>query len=144
MKWVLDTNVIFSGTISTSGRPHQVLRASFSKRKRPQLIYSKPIYKEYERKLKEKAPDYGATKPDIIFSLEMIKGRGILVEPEEELKIVEEDPDDNKFFECAVKGGAKFIVSGDPHILNIEEFRKIKCLEPGKAVKTMGKNPNLL
>lgn len=140
MKWVLDTNVVFSGTITTTGNPHQVLKASLSEGKRHRLLYSELIYEEYERKLKGKAKNYGASKTDIIFFLHMIRRAGKLVEPEEKLQVVEDDPDDDKFFECAAEGGAEYIVSGDPHILNVEEYQTIECIKPKKAVEIIREN----
>lgn len=140
MKWVLDTNVVFSGTISTTGKPHQVLKASLSEGKNLKLLYSEPIYKEYERKLKGKAGEYGASKTDVIFFLQIIQRTGKLVKPEETIKVVENDPDDDKFFECAAEGGAEYIVSGDPHILNVGKFRKTKCIKPKKAAEIIKEN----
>ncbi|KXA91727.1 hypothetical protein AKJ57_00115 [candidate division MSBL1 archaeon SCGC-AAA259A05] len=140
MRLVLDTNVVFSGTITTDGSSHRVLKACLSRGKGPQLVYSKPIYNEYERKLGEKGKDYGVSESDRIFFLRMIRERGKLVEPEENLRIVEEDPDDDKFFECAVAGGAELIVSGDPHVLDVGKFGEIRCISPRKASEIIREN----
>ena len=43
---------------------------------------------------------------------------------------IEDDPDDNKFLECAVAGGAEYVVSGDPHLLALRQFRGIQILSP--------------
>ena len=51
-----------------------------------------------------------------------------------ELEIVEDDPDDNKFFECAVAFTANFIVSGDKKILELEEYIGIKVVSPKQFV----------
>ena len=47
-----------------------------------------------------------------------------------ELHIVEKDPDDNKFFECAVALKAEFIISGDKALTAIEDYMTIKILNP--------------
>ncbi|MFQ5707682.1 MAG: putative toxin-antitoxin system toxin component, PIN family [bacterium] len=44
------------------------------------------------------------------------------------LKIVESDPDDNKFFECAVALKAQTIVSGDKAVLKVKNYTGIKVL----------------
>ena len=41
-----------------------------------------------------------------------------------------EDPDDDKFIECAVALRADFIVSGDHHLLEIGDYMGIKILTP--------------
>ena len=52
--------------------------------------------------------------------------------------LVENDPDDNKFVDCAITAGAKYLVSNDKHftalkrnplfefrILNLQEFKEV-------------------
>jgi len=46
-----------------------------------------------------------------------------------------EDPDDNKFIECAVAGNCKIIVSGDKHLLNLAGYHGIIILPPRKFVE---------
>jgi len=50
-----------------------------------------------------------------------------VVEPRERLEVCR-DPNDNKFFECAVAAGADYIVSEDKDILAIEEYEGIKTV----------------
>jgi hypothetical protein len=45
-----------------------------------------------------------------------------------------EDPDDNKFVECAMAGNCKTIVSGDKHLLKLSGFQNINVLTPRKFV----------
>jgi hypothetical protein len=45
-----------------------------------------------------------------------------------------EDPDDNKFIECAMAGNCKIIVSGDKHLLKLSGFHNINVLTPRKFV----------
>ena len=46
------------------------------------------------------------------------------------LLIVEEDPDDNKFIECAVALKASFIISGDKALTAIQDYMGIKIVNP--------------
>jgi predicted nucleic acid-binding protein len=48
------------------------------------------------------------------------------------LEVVTADPDDDKFVECAVVGGAAAIVSGDHHLLDLGSFGAIPILSPGE------------
>ena len=47
-----------------------------------------------------------------------------------ELHIVEKDPDDNKFIECAVALKAAFIISGDKALTAIQDYMSIKIVNP--------------
>ena len=47
-----------------------------------------------------------------------------------ELHIVEEDPDDNMFIECAVALKARFIITGDKALKAIEEYMNIRIVSP--------------
>ena len=44
------------------------------------------------------------------------------------LSIVDADPDDNKFFECAVALQAQALISGDRAVLQVEKYMDIEVL----------------
>jgi len=46
------------------------------------------------------------------------------------IMIVEDDPDDNKFIECAVELDSKIIISGDKHLRKIKKYIDIEILPP--------------
>jgi putative PIN family toxin of toxin-antitoxin system len=47
-----------------------------------------------------------------------------------ELYVVEKDPDDNKFIECAAALKADFIITGDKALLEIQDYMAIKIVSP--------------
>ena len=49
-----------------------------------------------------------------------------------QINIISDDPDDNKFIECAVGLEADYIISGDKHLLNLREYCGIKISSPRK------------
>ena len=51
------------------------------------------------------------------------------------LKVVEEDPDDNKFIECAVALDSKIIISGDKHLKNIKKYIDIEIVSPKEFIE---------
>ena len=53
-----------------------------------------------------------------------------VIEPQSELEVIEEDPDDNRFLECAIAGGASYIITGDNHLLELKEYQDIVILPP--------------
>ncbi|MCF8027099.1 MAG: putative toxin-antitoxin system toxin component, PIN family [Desulfobacteraceae bacterium] len=50
------------------------------------------------------------------------------------LQVVEKDPDDDKFFECALALGAHAIISGDKAVLAVKHYRGIHVYAPGEFV----------
>jgi len=46
------------------------------------------------------------------------------------LHLVEEDPDDDKFIECAVALKADFIISGDKALIAIQDYMGIRIVSP--------------
>lgn len=50
----------------------------------------------------------------------------VLVEPSEEVHVVEPDPSDDRVLEAAVAGLADAIASGDRHLLDLKEYRGIR------------------
>ncbi len=125
MKIVLDTNVFISG-IFFHGPPAQILEAW--KKSKIQIVLSKEIIEEYQRvaeALAEKYPEI-----DISAIIELIAIHGEIIDTGD-IKVFEcEDPDDNKFIECAIASSTKVIVSGDKHLLKINGYQEIVVHKP--------------
>ena len=66
--------------------------------------------------------------------LELVATRAELIEAAKLDEAVCDDPDDDKFFECAIAGGANLIVSGDKHLLKISGYKGIKVVRPRQFV----------
>jgi putative PIN family toxin of toxin-antitoxin system len=59
-----------------------------------------------------------------------ISKNSTIVNPNIKLKVIDEDTEDTKILECALKAKADVIVTGDKHLLKIGKFRKIKIVTP--------------
>ena len=46
------------------------------------------------------------------------------------LRIIEDDPDDDKYLECAEKCLAHYIISNDRHLLELKSFQRTEILRP--------------
>ena len=46
------------------------------------------------------------------------------------LTVIQDDPADNRYLECAVEGHAEVLVTGDRLLLNLGEYQSIKILTP--------------
>lgn len=119
---VLDTNCLLAILPSISPY-HQVwidiLNGNIS------LCVSSAILSEYEEILSSK------TTPEIaIRVIESIVNapQTMKVNPTFFYNLITEDPDDNKFVDCAICGGAELIVTNDSHfdILKTIDFPKVK------------------
>ena len=64
-----------------------------------------------------------------------------IVEPEEVLDVIAEDPDDNRVLECAVKGRADLIVSGDRHLLKLGSYQGIAIVTVRQFMESAEASP---
>jgi len=55
------------------------------------------------------------------------------------IEVVEDDPDDNKFIECAVALDSKIIISGDKHLKNLRKYIDIEIMSPKEFIEIMTK-----
>ncbi len=129
MRIVLDTNVFISG-IFFSGPPSQILKAW--KDKKIQIVLSNQILAEYQRVGEELSSKY--SEIDIIPIIDLLTIYGEVVDSKDLSVSICEDPDDNKFIECAISSNCKLIVSGDKHLLKISGFQEIEVLKPRKFI----------
>ena len=56
------------------------------------------------------------------------------------IEIVKDDPEDNKFVECAVELDAQYIISGDKHLQKIKKYVGILIISPKEFLAEMNKN----
>jgi putative PIN family toxin of toxin-antitoxin system len=63
-----------------------------------------------------------------------------VVKPGRRLRVVDRDPSDDKFVECAVTGKAGVIISGDKDLLSIGRYQRILIQSPAQFLE---KNPQL-
>ena len=54
----------------------------------------------------------------------------ISVVPKSTFKIIINDPDDDKFIDCAVEAHADYIITGNKHLLDLKNFGKIEIIKP--------------
>jgi putative PIN family toxin of toxin-antitoxin system len=125
MKVVIDTNVIISG-VFFSGPPFQILKSW--KDGLINLVVSPEILEEYKKVGAILANDH----PGINFEpfLAFLIQNAIFVSAPALSDGVCDDPDDDKFFACALAGGCDLIVSGDKHLLAKSGYRKVEVLRP--------------
>ncbi|TZE80954.1 putative toxin-antitoxin system toxin component, PIN family [Calorimonas adulescens] len=125
---VIDTNVLISGFISNKSFPAKVLDFWVLDKFKP--VVSSEIIKEYSAVLiRNKFSVLGSIEERLdllgrLLSFDQV----ILVNPQQKINAIKDDPRDNIFLECAVAGDCELIVSGDQHLLQLEEYNGIKII----------------
>ena len=129
MKIILDTDVFISG-IFFSGPPSQILKAW--QNSRLQIVLSQEILNEYQRVAESLVTKFPTI--DILPIIELMTIHGQLINVEDFDVSVCDDPDDNKFMECAIASNSKIIISGDKHLIKVSGYQGIKVLRPREFV----------
>lgn len=119
---VLDTNVIISGALGGA----LVLILERWDQGQFTVIVTSDILREYFEVLNR--PKFKLKQETIDKITRYIYQFSEFVVPEERIKLIEADPADDKFLEAAIAGKVDFIVSGDMHLLELQEFRSIPII----------------
>jgi len=123
LRAVLDTN-IWAASIRWRGRPYRIRR--FAEQKGFTSVLSLAILAEITRVLREY---FGLSDEEAYEWHCRIGENSELVAPTRPLNAVPDDPDDNKFVECAVEGRAKYIVSRDDDLLRLGQYDTVQIVD---------------
>lgn len=128
---VIDTNIFVSSFFG--GNPKKII--DLWKNEEIALCLSKDILDEYIDVLQK----VGLKDENEIGELLSFfaKGFNILFTTNvPQIKAVKDDPDDDKFIECAVALKADIIITGDKALITIGKYMGIKILTPQEFLKT--------
>ena len=129
-KVVFDTNVLISA-ILFGGSPRKCLELAIEGE--IELYLSKEIIREVEGVLSREK--FNIAEENLRYIISSLDSIAKFVSPKSKLDIIKKDPQDNKLLECAIESESDFIISGDIHLLELSEFRKIKILKPAEFLK---------
>ncbi|MCK5655855.1 MAG: putative toxin-antitoxin system toxin component, PIN family [Candidatus Aureabacteria bacterium] len=127
LKAIVDTNIFVGAYWNRKSASAGILKAFEEGKIR--LLYSEDIKKEVLfilRKIKVKKEFLN--RVDKIFN----SGRRVVVK--QNLNAVLEDKSDNKYFDCAFAGKARWIISSDKHFHKVKGF-KIPVVNPSRFVE---------
>jgi len=125
MRVVIDTNVFVSSFFG--GNPRKII--DLWKNERITLCLSNAVLDEYIDVLRR----IGLKDEDELEELLSLFSRGfniLFTTKTPKLKIIKNDPDDDKFIECAVALKAKAVITGDREVLAMKEYMGIRILTP--------------
>ncbi|AKX93398.1 putative toxin-antitoxin system toxin component, PIN family [Neomoorella thermoacetica] len=135
MKVVLDTNVVISGLLVPEGPPGRIIDLWADGK--IDVVVSPAVITEYmEVFLRPKFAKAGTMEE----RQQLLEGfinlaNTILVLPDIEIDIINADPSDNRFLECARTGETDCIISGDSHLLALKEYEEIPIITPGQFLE---------
>ncbi len=132
MKVVLDTNTLVSA-IGWSGPPQRTLNACLQGKF--ELYISQALLEEFIRVISRPKLKVIARHPDLPLILSWLYQPSHIVRPKTVISAIKKDPADNRVLECAVEAGAEVVISGDKHLLALEEYQGIKILSPAAAAR---------
>lgn len=127
MRIVFDTNVMLSAIHFSGSVSQKFAQAASAKH---ELYSSAQIIDEFEEVARR---DFNYSDNEVATVRIAISTLFKTVFPTEKLKVVIEDPDDDKVLECAVACAASLIVSYDGHLLKLKEFNGINIVRPEEA-----------
>ncbi|MCI0495429.1 putative toxin-antitoxin system toxin component, PIN family [candidate division KSB1 bacterium] len=128
IKAVVDTNIFVSGIISPKGPPRKIIVVA--KDRKFDLITSAQINEEilevlHRNHIYEK---YHLTEQVIDDICALLYEGSLIIEGLYSIKFGAPDLKDDKFLATALEGNADYVVSGDPHLLNLGCYHKIEII----------------
>jgi putative PIN family toxin of toxin-antitoxin system len=134
MKVVLDANVFISALLSKIGAPYQIVAKW--REEAFELLTSEAILEEIDKVLRypEIAQLLQRSNTELEEFVALLRDEAHVVESKQHLSI-SPDESDNRYIECAVSGGADFLVTGDKHhLLPLKEYQGVAILSPAAFV----------
>lgn len=131
MRVILDTNVLVSGLLWV-GPSNKILKLAEEGKLKP--CSTPDLFEELHRVLKREKFVSRIKTLDTSIE-ELIADISDILELFPDVKItgvVKDDPDDDRILSCAWVAGAKYIVTGDPHLLKLGKYRNIPIVTPRK------------
>jgi putative PIN family toxin of toxin-antitoxin system len=125
LRVVIDTNVIISA-LNFGGNPKAVLE--MARKDYIRNITSPFIINEIHRVLTRKFGWQMELTREVISD---IQGFSHVVDPPETLEVIGNLPD-NRILECAVAGGADYLISGDHHLTALKTYGTITIVTPAE------------
>jgi len=120
---VIDTNIYISA-VFWGGKPREVV--DLGRDENILVFTSLDINGEIREKLKTK---FGLNDEEVDRILLDFSTFTVPVKVTKRIQVVSDDPDDDKFIECALSCDADFIISGDKHLLKMKEYAGIKIFK---------------
>lgn len=136
LKIVVDTNVVVSAFLKPYSNPALIL--ALIAQQEVNLCLSKNILTEYQgvfayRKFKHLNQD------KVKIFLTQIEQDAVWIEPQLTVNILKDDPEDNKFLECALAAKADFLITGNTKHFPLHSFYHTRIVTPAEFLRCYSK-----
>lgn len=125
---VLDTNVFIAAYFNRKSASAKIIDLCLKNKHK--LIFSSQLHKEVRLILSNVRAER-----EFLEKIRNLFNRASKVKPTQKVFMIEEDPDDNKFLECALEGKADYLITSDRHLLELGEFAQTKIYKPTQFLK---------
>lgn len=132
LRVVVDTNVLISAALSLEGSSRKALDWIAEN---AVLLSSGTTLEEFVSRMRRPKFEPYVNPEDREAYIEWIVRHSEPVEVTKEIQACR-DPDDDKFLELAVSGGADVIVSGDGDLQALDPFRGVPILSPDELLES--------
>lgn len=124
MRIVIDTNVLISATFWT-GKPKQLLNKV--RHKEITFLTSEILLNELMDVLMRKDKPFKLSAEEAESVVTEMRSIAEIVHPHSQVTVCQ-DERDNRVLECAIDGGAEYVISGDLHLLELKSFKQVKII----------------
>ena len=125
---VPDTNIWFA-SIQWHGRPRHI--RVLGERRLIVLITSQAILAELTHVMRDY---FGYSDDEAYMWHRRITAYTDIVHPTRWVNAVPDDPDDNKFVECALEGKAQYVISRDQDLLRLGEYEGVRVVDDAEFI----------
>lgn len=133
----MDTNILVSAALKRGSKPDTLLRRWIAG---DFLIVTSPVAVAElsdvlnRPRIREK---YRLTDQDIRDFVRQFSRQAILVSGTSISGVVVADPKDDMFISCAAEGQARYIISGDQHLLELRSYERIRIRTVARFLLTL-------
>ena len=130
---VLDTNILLISIPSKS--PYRPIFDGLLDHKYDLVITNEILSEYFEIISRKTTADIASNIAELLIVLNNVKKVDVYYK----WNLIKQDPDDNKFVDCAIASGADYIVTNDQHfkILKNIEFPKVKIISVDDFLKML-------
>jgi putative PIN family toxin of toxin-antitoxin system len=134
VKAVIDTNVLISALVG-HGKPRQLVHDLIQDHT---VVSSRDMLVELADVLtRDKFTEIDNSHINSLLTI--LARKSIIVDLKQTLRVVAEDPEDNMVLETAHEGNARYVVTGDKHLLRLKEYRGIEMVTVRQMLELLKK-----
>lgn len=134
---VFDSVVLVSAFLTRDGLAAELLKRCSDQM---QLYATEVILDEIRRVLVERnyiRKRYTYKDEQVEQCLQRVRALATVVSPLPDIKVIERDPKDDAILACAVAARAEYLVSRDPHLLDLKSYQHISILSPEAFIRVL-------